>query len=141
LPWGLWPLALAYVAVPLATGTLIGRGTLEGQAWAAAFTGPNPAPRAWDHFFSSRPDGWVRLRLKRGVWIGGIYGPPDVGLPSYASGYPEAQDLFLAETVEVDPETGAFILAAGEPILRGVSLLIRWDEVEMLEFGDSGSAA
>lgn len=141
LPLYLWPVALAYVVIPFAAGTVVGRGTREGQDWAVVFTGPNPAPRAWDHFFASRPDGWVRLRLKRGIWIGGVYAPSEDGLPSYASGYPESQDLFLAETVEVDPETGAFILEDGDPIFRGSSILIRWDEVELLEFSNAGSDA
>lgn len=141
LPVYLWAILGAYVLAPLSLGTLVGRGTRSGSEWAALFTGPNPAPRAWDHFFSSRPDGWVRLRLKRGIWIGGVYAPSEEGLASYAAGYPEAQDLFLAETVEVDPETGAFILDQNEPILRGSSMLIRWDEVELLEFSDARSPA
>lgn len=137
LPLYLWLLAIGYIAVPFATGAIVGRGTREGWEWVATFTGPNPAPRAWDHFFASRPDGWVRLRLNRGVWIGGVYATSREGLPSYAAGYPDAQDLFLAEAVEVDPETGAFVLRDGRPIFRGVSILIRWDEVELLEFSDS----
>lgn len=132
-----WAALVAYVVVPFSVGARVGRGTREGASWAAFFTGPNPAPRAWDHFFASRPDGWIRLRLKRGVWVGGVYAPSDEGLPSYAAGYPEPQDLFLAETVEVDPGSGEFILENGQPIFRGISLLIRWDEVEFLEFGDA----
>lgn len=137
LSWWTWVAVAAYVILPFAAGSVVGRGTLTGSPWATAFTGPNPAPRAWDHFFASRPDGWMRLRLKRGVWIGGIYGPSGSGLPSYAAGYPEPQDLFLAETVEVDPETGEFVLEDGEPIFRGTSLLIRWEEVEFFEFADA----
>ena len=118
-------------------GTLVGIGTRNGDSWARLFTGPDPAPRAWDHFFASRPDGWMRMRLKSGVWIGGAYAPSDGGLQSYAAGYPEPQDLFLAETVEIDPESGKFVLVDGTPMFRGTSLLIRWDEVEFLEFNDA----
>lgn len=81
----------------------------------------------------------MRLRLKSGAWIGGAYAQPEGGPKSYAAGYPEPQDLFLAETVETDPETGEFMLEADgrTPRLRGGSILIRWDEVEYLEFIDA----
>lgn len=133
----LWVFVLAYVALPFSAGTVVGIGTRNGNGWARVFTGPDPAPRAWDYFFASRPDGWIRLRLKSGVWIGGAYAPSDEGLQSYAAGYPEPQDLFLAETVEIDPDTGRFISVDGSPVFRETSLLIRWDEVEFLEFNDA----
>lgn len=42
------------------------------------------------------------------------------------------------ESVEVDPETGQFLLDDnGEPRRRGSSILIQWDEVENLEFIDA----
>lgn len=66
LPIGLWLLPLLYVAVPIALGTLVGTATLEKRSWAKLFTGRSPAPRAWDHLFGSRPDGWIRLKLKSG---------------------------------------------------------------------------
>jgi hypothetical protein len=53
---------------------------------------------------------------------------------SYAAGYPEEQDLYLAESVDVDPETGTFDRADGKPVARGSGILIRWSEVEYLEF-------
>lgn len=137
LPLWLWLIVLGYVAIPFLGGTRVGVGTRNGESWARVFTGPDPAPRAWDHFFASRPDGWVRLRLKSRVWIGGAYAPSDGGIASYAAGYPESQDLFLAETVEVDPDSGEFIIVNGQPVFRGTSLLIRWDEVEFLEFSDA----
>ena len=60
------------------------------------------------------------------------------GWRSYAAGYPEKQDLFLVEAAEVDPETGEFEFdESGEPALRGSGILIRWEEVEYLEFIDA----
>jgi hypothetical protein len=56
---------------------------------------------------------------------------------SYAAGYPEPQDLYLAASVEVDPETGEFALDDGRPQLGPGGLLVRWEEVEYLEFIDS----
>ena len=66
-------LPLLYVAIPIALGVVVGRGTVNERDWSKAFTGPSPAPRAWDHLFGLRPDGWVRLRLKSGVWLGGAF--------------------------------------------------------------------
>ena len=137
LPLWLWAVVLGYVGVPFTLGTVVGIGTRNGDSRARFFTGPDPAPRAWDHFFASRPDGWIRMRLKSGAWIGGAYAPSDEGIQSYAAGYPEPQDLFLAHTVEINPDTGEFLRADGEPILRDTSLLIGWDEVELLEFNDA----
>lgn len=137
LPWGLWAVVVVFVAIPFGAGTIVGRGTSQRSEWATVFTGPDPAPRGWDHFFASRPDGWIRLKLKSGPWIGGAFAPSDSGLESYAAGYPESQDLFLARTVEVDPDTGQFLLEGGRPIIRDSSLLIRWEEVEFLEFIDA----
>lgn len=55
-------------------------------------------------------------------------------LRSYAAGYPETQDLYLVETAECDPATGAFVVDAhGAPKLRGISVLVRWDQVAYLE--------
>jgi hypothetical protein len=134
-PLFLWFAAIAWVAVPIALGTLIGRGTRKGLRWAKVFTGPNPAPRAWDHLFGSAPDGWIRLRLKSGRWLAGAYATMPDGSRSYAAGYPEEQDLFLVEAIEVDPESGEFVLdKEGEPMLRGSGILVQWNEVEYLDF-------
>ena len=134
-PLILWFAAIAWVAVPIELGTLIGRGTRKGLRWAKVFTGPNPAPRAWDHLFGSTPDGWIRLRLKSGRWLAGAYATMPDGSRSYAAGYPEEQDLFLVEAIEVDPESGEFVLdKEGEPVLRGSGILVRWNEVEYLDF-------
>jgi len=56
---------------------------------------------------------------------------------SYAAGYPEEPDLLIAEAAEVDPDSGEFVFdASGNPRLRGSALLVRWNEVEYLEFVD-----
>lgn len=135
--WWLWLLVVAYVAVPTVTGTVVGRGVRAERRWTAWFTGPDPAPRAWDHLFGQRADGWVRLRMKSGVWLGGAYADAN-GRRSYAAGYPESQDLFLAAAVELDQETGEFVTdAEGNVTLLEGGILLRWDEVEHLEFIDA----
>lgn len=66
--------------------------------------------------------------------MGGVYATENRDLASYASGYPHAQDLYLAETIEVSPDSGEVMEENGRPVLRGVGLLIRWEEIEFLEF-------
>lgn len=117
---------LAYVGGPILPGSVVGHATRARRPWARFFTGPDPAPRAWDYLFGVRPDGWIRLRLKSGVWLGGAFATRPDGTRSYAAGYPEDQDLFLAEAVGVDPETGSFVLdESGTPVSRGSSILVR----------------
>jgi hypothetical protein len=120
--------------VPLAGGTIIGYATRLGVPWSRWFAGPHAAPRAWDYLFEHDVDGWVRMRLKSGRWIGGIYAEID-GRAPYTAGYPEAQDLFLPATVEVNPETGEFPYDEdGDIVYKAGGLLIRWNEVEYLQF-------
>lgn len=133
----LWLVPAVYVALPAVTGTVIGLATRRGAPWARWFTGPDPAPRAWDYLFQYEVDGWIRLRMKSGTWIGGAYASAN-GRKSYTAGYPEPQDLYLAAAVRVDPDSGEFL--TGEDgmveVLPG-GLLVRWDEVEYLEFIDA----
>lgn len=138
VPFALWLAPILYVAIPTGSGILVGWGTRHGKRWATWFTGASPAPRAWDHFFFTEPDGWVRLKLRSGDWMAGAFAREGEGPPSYASGYPEAQDLWLTQVVEVDQATGSFILDEhGDPVRRGSGILIRWGEVEYLEFFDA----
>lgn len=118
-------------------GTFVGRGQRTRRRWTRWVIGPNPAPRAWDHLFATEADGWVRLRTKSGSWLGGVFADAN-GRRSYAAGYPAPQDLFLSAAVDIDPDTGEFLLGPqGHIALRPGSLLIRWDEVEFLEFRDA----
>jgi hypothetical protein len=133
LPWALYLIGFGYIAVPIALGLMLGRSA-GGAGWLAALIhGERRPPRAWDHFFSRQPDGWVRLRLKSGTWLGGPYAEG-----AYAAGYPEPQDIYFDAAV-VDSVTGAFDLdAAGKPkLITNVSVLVRWDEVEYLVFDDA----
>ena len=140
LPLWLWLVPLVYVAVPAVAGSITGSATADGKRWIRYVAGRSPAPRAWDHLFSAHDlTGWVRLKMKDNNWIVGAYAQSDNGrLRSYAAGYPSAQDLYLVETVECEPTTGAFVVDANDkPIPRGMGVLVRWDEVMYLEFIDS----
>jgi len=134
--WWLWLLAIGYVAVPIAAGSAVGYGTRHEWGWTRLLTGPDPAPRAWDYLFQAERDGWVRLRMKSGVWLGGAYATGATAeLKSYTAGYPEPQDIFLSEVVVLDPDSGDFVVDDdGAPQRTGSGLLVRWEEVEYLEF-------
>ena len=94
----------------------------------------DPIKRAWDYLFESELVGWVRMRMKSGVWIGGVFGGVD-GRPSYTAGYPEQQDLFLTAMIDVDPETGEFpVDEDGDIVHRPGGVLVRWEEIEYLQF-------
>jgi len=132
-----WLLPIAYVAVPMAAGYVVGNGVRRDATWTKIVVGLDPAPRAWDYLFQHHIDGWIRLRMKSGVWLGGAFANAN-NHKSYAAGYPEPQDLFLAAAVAVDPDTGEFQLTSnGEVELLPGGLLIRWEEVEYLEFIDA----
>jgi hypothetical protein len=133
-PWWVVAIPLVYLGVPTILGSVTGRGVRSRHRFAQGFgrfmAGRDPAPRAWDHLFAARPAGIVRASLKAGdAWIGGLFGEA-----SYAAGYPEPQDLYL-ETAYVMREDGSFDRdAAGEPVPLGSGLLVRWDELEFVEF-------
>ena len=128
----LWCASVAYVGLPILAGTVVGRATRREASWARYLTGPDPAPRAWDYLFQGSHDGWVRVRLRSGTWIGGAYVNAN-GRRSYAAGYPEPQDLFLAAAVALDPVSGEFLFDEGRVVVGEGGLLVRWEEVEYLE--------
>jgi len=74
----------------------------------------------------------VRLKLKDGEWIGGLFGDN-----SYAAGYPEPQDLLLEQAYEVLDD---WRFAQGDTpedfVPVGSSILISWTEVQFLEAFD-----
>jgi hypothetical protein len=136
LPGWTWLLPAAFVVVPVAAGSLAGKAAYRRRPWVATLTGPAPAPRAWDYLFATADlTGWIRLRLADGSWLCGLWGwSRTTGLKSYAAGYPEIQDLLVADLAEIDDD-GEFITDAdGDPILTGRSLLIRWEQVLYAEF-------
>lgn len=137
LPLLLWLVPLLYVGMPLGVGSLAAWGHQRGTSWSRVLTGSDPAPRAWDYLFQGHPDGWVRCRLKSGIWVGGAFASAS-GRASYVAGYPEPADIYLAQAANVDPDTGEFMLdSTGGPALRESGLLLRWEEVEYLEFIDA----
>ncbi|ORI28145.1 DUF6338 family protein [Rhodococcus sp. 1168] len=104
-------------------------------AFVNLYTDVAPAPRAWDYLWS-RPQlsGWVVLHLMDDTILAGEWNG------SYAGGYPEPGDLYLAEQVEVDQD-GVILTedvdGVALPARTGKSLLVRWEEIRYLDFYDA----
>jgi hypothetical protein len=140
----MWVLLFAYLVVPFALGrfTALGhryRSLRSLSKWQRLivwvvnlYTDAAPAPRAWDYLFGDRSrKGWIILHLNDGSRIGGAWNS------SYAAGYPDEQDLYLAKQVELTTD-GRFQLGGdGLPQSLQKSLLIRWNEVRYLDFYDA----
>lgn len=134
LPVWLVVVPVAYLAIPGILGWFVGSRLRNGSRWARALAGSSRAPRAWDHLFQDRDAGWVRCRMKSQTWIGGVYAEIGSKKP-YASGYPENQEIFLTRSIFVDQADGSFIYGAdGRPLLGAGGILIRWEEIEFMEF-------
>lgn len=131
-PWWLFLVPVAYVAIPLALGTLGALAVNHGWTRTArVVAGRDPAPRAWDFLFSPRPAGLVRARLKNGDgWVGGLFGEN-----SYAAGYPESpQDIYLESTYVVETDGSFARDGQGNPMELGSGILVRADDILHLEF-------
>jgi hypothetical protein len=131
LPPLAWALPACLVVGPIVLGRTTGRAAYRRRPWVRLLAGPAPAPRAWDDLFAQADlSGWVILKLNNDEWLAGYWGSSDAtGLKSYAAGYPEPQDLLLAETAEIDPDGNLLLGADGQPQTTGVATLVRWDEV------------
>jgi hypothetical protein len=136
LPWWVWIYPAMFVIIPVAIGKFIGQAARNRRTWTKIITGPFPAPRAWDHLFAGNDlFGFIRLRLNDETWLLGAWGRSEqLNLDSYASGYPEPQDLFISDIVESDSDGEFLTDDHGKAILTGRSLLIRWDQVTYAEF-------
>ena len=77
---------------------------VQRRATGACFAAVShtPDPLAWDYFFRQGHSCFVLVHLKDGKVIGGLYNGE-----SFASSYPESQDIYLGEVWKVD-EQGRF---------------------------------
>lgn len=129
--------AVGYVSIPVLMGTLVGWGRRNRYPWALLLTGDSAEPRAWDYLWNRRVSALVRLRMNSGRWLAGIYNEFERGAKSYAAGYPEDGDLFLAVQCAVQADSGDWVLtASGQPsrVDSSPGLLVKWADVEFLEY-------
>ena len=129
---GIAVFAVAPAAWPLLLRALLNRRFLRGRI-------VHPVPSSWDHFFGSlqqRQSCFVLIHLKNGNLIGGLYAGD-----SFASSYPEPQNLYLSEVWNVDGR-GRFVSKIEGT--RGVLVsekMISYIEFYDVEFGDAGGAS
>ena len=130
--WWVALVPVLYVGIPVVLGFLASMSARQNGLLGRILVGRNPAPRAWDDLFWRGPALVVRMKLKDGEGVGGLFGDD-----SYASCYPEPQDLLLEETYEI-LDDGTF--AEGDKpedfVPLGSSMLISWSEVQFLEAFD-----
>lgn len=138
--WLVEVVAIVYVAFPATAGSLVGYGrTQVGGAWKWArwVSGDSIEPRAWDYFWRVHRNGVVRMHLKSGTWLAGLHGYSTGSVKrSYASGHPEPGDVYLYQSLLIDPGTGALVVdqeGRAVPVPGAPGLLIRWDEIEYLD--------
>jgi hypothetical protein len=84
-------------------------------------------PKSWDYYFGKRGCCFMLIHLNKGRIIGGLY-----GIDSFASSYPEKEDIYLQEVWKVDEE-GRFI----EKIPGSKGLLVNGEAIEYIELFDA----
>lgn len=104
--WAFWLVTLGYVLLPTLAGAGLGYSRMKRWRWVRLLLGDAPEPRAWDYLWNSDVQGFLRIKLKSGPWIAGFHGTTSDGRRSYAAGYPEEGDLYLAVGLEIDPHSG-----------------------------------
>jgi hypothetical protein len=128
LPAWLALVPIAYVGIPMIAGFMTARGTRRGARWPRFLIGRNPAPRAWDRLFWQDPAFLVRAQLRNESWVGGLF-----SADSYASGYPEPQDLLLEETYGMELDGSFSEGEDGDLVRLGSGILLSWEDVHFLE--------
>ena len=144
LPTLMYVAPVAYILIPLVLGWLYGYSIENNWSVTRSLAGKKRFPTAWDYAFSTSHRGWIRCQLQSGEWVRGMYSSTESpGHTSYATGYPEPHELYLFPIVEMDQENGSFCATEkGEPLLGLGGLLIRWEEIAMLNFiADEGEGA
>jgi hypothetical protein len=126
-PWEpiLGAILLIFVA-PVVLGAVVSflRSNPGAKSFLRRFTTVDPHPTAWDFAFNRRRAFLIRIRLRDGERVGGLFSDS-----SFASAYPEPQQLFIEQAWRLDPD-GSFV----EPLPRGDGLLIPGEVIEIVEF-------
>jgi hypothetical protein len=111
------PLFLALVAAIL--------GMSSRAKWLLGLVATiDPTPRAWDFAFKGERPFFCRIKLRDGELVGGVFGDD-----SFATAYPEPQDVFLEEVWRLR-EDGSFV----EPLEGTAGLLVSGTSIDFVEF-------
>lgn len=94
------------------------------QRWRLALRWVHPVPKAWDYFFRQAKPCWVIATFKDGRVLGGLY-----GTQSFASSYPDTEDLYLERVCTFSAEWKMDGIAE-----RSAGAIIRLVDVQSLEF-------
>ena len=84
----------------------------------------HPVPKAWDYFFRQGKPCWVLAILNDGKVVAGLY-----STNSFASSYPDEQDLYLEKLCALSSDGKMIGL-----IERSEGAIIHMDQVRLLEF-------
>ena len=117
-----------FVGAPAVWPVLL-RRTLNWRALRGRIV--HPVPLAWDHFFGKGDSCFVLIHLKNGNVIGGLYTGE-----SFASSYPEPQEVYLSEVWRVD-EQGRF----RDRIEGTKGVLVNHQVIEYIEFFSAGGTS
>jgi len=129
LPAFLWVALLLYLAMLYAVGRIAGWAA-TGDPRLGRLGQTSPVPLSWDYFFATNPNGWMRIRLKSGRWIGGAFAPG-----SYASAIPKPPISTLSLSPRWNQESGNFLLnEAGGLVRREGTLFVNGTEIAYFEF-------
>lgn len=87
---------------------------------------PHPTAKAWDYVFSLRKPYWVKVTLKDGTVIAGLYSSN-----SFASSSPSAEQIYLEETWVIN-ERGGFERKKN----KTAGVIVLNSEISHIEFRD-----
>jgi Family of unknown function (DUF6338) len=83
-----------------------------------------PISTAWDDFFGRNPECWVLCHLKNGKKIAGLFSED-----SFATSYPQKQELYLEKTFAVNDD-GKIL----NEIPGTMGMLVRYEDCHLIEF-------
>lgn len=90
---------------------------------------PHPIPRPWDYVFSQRKPYWIKVFLKNGEVVAGLYAEK-----SFSSSSPESEQIYLQETWILN-DKGGFERAKNQT----AGIIILSDQISHIEFTNYGA--
>lgn len=109
-------LFVAPACLAVGARSLLASGLLRGRVL-------HPTPTGWDFFFGKGRPCWMLFHLKSGMKLGGFYAGA-----SFASSFPQAQDVYVEEVWRVD-DAGRFV----ERVDRTAGALIKGEDCNLIE--------